>query len=60
MNHATILYPFEEVLQENYINALKTEFVRQVKLRSVPQSKYETFFDDDVLISRLYVRIKTN
>jgi hypothetical protein len=58
MNHAIIKYPTEEVLGAEYIPKLKEEFVRQVTTRLKPQSRFETALDDDVLISRLYIRIK--
>lgn len=58
MNHATIIYPSEEALGAAYLEALKTEFVRQTHKRLRPQSRFETAFDDDVVISRLYIRMK--
>jgi hypothetical protein len=58
MNHTTIIFPSEEVLGEGYLEALKTEFVRQAVTRLRPQSRYETVHDDDVVISRLYLRAK--
>ena len=60
MNKASIIYPSQEVLEDGYLEALKTEFVRQAYKRLRPQSRYETALDDDVIISRLYVRIKVD
>jgi hypothetical protein len=56
MNNANIIYPSEE-FDSNYITSLRTEFVRQIKTRTVAQSRYETALNDDVVISRLFMRI---